>query len=38
MLERITTRRIVWKKKVRSLFREKIQSALQEQYDFYAMS
>lgn len=27
----------VWKKKVRSLFREKIQSALQEQYDFYAM-
>ena len=27
----------VWKKKVRNLFREKIQSALQEQYDFYAM-
>ena len=27
-----------WKQKVRSLFREKIQAALQEQYDFYAMT
>lgn len=27
-----------WKQKVRSLFREKIQTALQEQYDFYAMT
>ena len=27
-----------WKQKVRSLFREKIQKALQEQYDFYAMT
>ncbi len=26
-----------WKQKVRSLFREKIQAALQKQYDFYAM-
>ena len=27
-----------WKKKVRELFREKIQKALEEQYDFYAMA
>lgn len=27
-----------WKQKVRSLFREKIQTALQERYDFYAMT
>lgn len=27
-----------WKQKVRNLFREKIQTALQEQYDFYAMT
>lgn len=27
-----------WKQKVRSLFREKIQAALQRQYDFYAMT